>query len=109
MTVNFEKKIRSIEERLAILEKMVISDKKAKGSNVRLSISVDDLLALPNSLRTTVMAIQDINEGTSLDVAKKSGRTRSVETIYLNQLVRMGYLTRERRGRKVYFRPIKYY
>jgi len=36
-------------------------------------------------------------------VAEQTKRARAVESSYLNQLVMMGYLKKERRGRKAYF------
>jgi len=68
-----------------------------------------DLLALPSSLQKTLLALQELKEATSSEVAKKTGRDRTVETIYLNQLMRIGHINKERRGRKVYFKVIKYY
>jgi len=39
-----------------------------------------------------------------VEVSKVTGRSRSVESIHLNQLERMGYLERYRKGKKIYFR-----
>lgn len=45
-----------------------------------------------------------LGEADATAVSQKTGRNRSVETIYLNQLVRLGTLARKRVGKKVYFR-----
>jgi ribosomal protein S19E (S16A) len=37
------------------------------------------------------------------DVAKETGRARAIESAYLNQLARMGYVKKGREGRRVYF------
>jgi predicted transcriptional regulator len=56
-----------------------------------------------------MIALQELKEATAAEVAGKTSRNRSVETIYLNGLVRMGLVSRERRGHRVYFKPIRYY
>ncbi|MDD5502327.1 MAG: helix-turn-helix domain-containing protein [Candidatus Thermoplasmatota archaeon] len=67
------------------------------------------LLGLPDHLRRTAMAIHAVGRGTAEDVAKETGNSRSIESAYLNQLVRQGYVKRERgklKGeapKKVYF------
>ena len=62
------------------------------------------LMRLPDSLRLTVFAMDKLREATTTQVAKETGRSRSVESIHLNQLERMGYLEKYRKGRKIYFR-----
>ncbi len=62
------------------------------------------LMRLPDSLRRTMFAMRKLREATTLEVARETGRSRSVESIHLNQLERMGYLEKFRRGRRIYFR-----
>lgn len=104
-------RIKRIEERLDTLEGMirVIDRAPPTGGPSPPSLSLKDLLALPGSLQKTMLAIQDLEEATANGVAKKTGRTRSVENIYLNQLARLGYLNKVRRGRKIYFKILRYY
>jgi predicted transcriptional regulator len=54
-------------------------------------------------LRKTAVTLCKVGEGTAEEVADRTKRARAVESSYLNQLVRMGYLKKERRGRKAYF------
>lgn len=62
------------------------------------------LLSVPDHLRRTLVALAKLGgEATSEDVAKTTGRARAVESAYLNQLATLGYVIKERRGRKVYF------
>jgi uncharacterized protein YhaN len=108
---------QSVEERLSALEKRIqdleqtISTVSQNGTlTSRASPStITDLLSMPDSMQKTMMCLQEIREGTAADVAEKTGRNRSVETIYLNGLVRMGQVARERRGHRVYFKPMRYY
>lgn len=62
------------------------------------------LLKLPDSLRLTMFAMEKLKEASALEVSKVTDRSRSVESFHLNQLERMGYLVRSRKGKKVYFR-----
>jgi len=62
------------------------------------------LMRLPDSLRLTIFAMDRLKEATTSQVAKETGRSRSVESIHLNQLERMGYLEKYRKGRKIHFR-----
>jgi len=67
------------------------------------TLDVMSLLSLPDHLRKTATVLCDLGEATAEEVAERTGRARAVESSYLNQLVRMGYLKKERRGRRVLF------
>ena len=61
------------------------------------------LLSLPDHLRKSLMSLSGFDEATAKDVAKETGRTRELESINLNQLHRMGYIEKTRKGRQMYF------
>ena len=67
------------------------------------SLDVMTLLSLPDHLRKTAMTICRCGRATAEDVHQQTTRARAVESAYLNQLVIMGYLKKERKGRKAYF------
>ena len=67
------------------------------------TLDVMSLLSLPDHLRKTATVLCSLGEATAEEVAERTGRARAVESSYLNQLVRMGYLKKERRGRRVLF------
>lgn len=67
------------------------------------SLDVMTLLSMPDHLRKTAMTICRCGHATAEQVADQTSRARAVESAYLNQLVIMGYLKKERRGRKAYF------
>ncbi len=108
---------RSVEERLETLEKRVEELERSRLFLSRSEESINraspstmtDLLSLPDSMQKTMLALQEIREGTAAEVAVKTKRNRSVETIYLNGLFRTGQVVRERRGHRVYFKPMRYY
>ncbi len=61
------------------------------------------LFSLPSALRKTVVALYKLGEATAEDLARETKRLRAVESSAANQLVRMGFLSKRREGRKVYF------
>jgi len=63
------------------------------------------LMELPNHLRETMLAVIALGEATATDVSEQTGKSRSSESDYLNQLERMGYLKRRYSTRKIYFSP----
>ncbi len=67
------------------------------------SLDVMTLLSMPDHLRKTAMTICRAGRATAEEIAAQTQRARAVESAYLNQLVIMGYLKKERRGRKAYF------
>jgi len=67
------------------------------------ALDVMTLLSLPDHLRKTAVALCKLEEATANEVAEQTKRARAVESGYLNQLVIMGYMKKERRGRKAYF------
>jgi ArsR family transcriptional regulator, lead/cadmium/zinc/bismuth-responsive transcriptional repressor len=67
------------------------------------SLDVMTLLSMPDHLRKTAMTICRCNRATAEEIADQTKRARAVESAYLNQLVIMGYLKKERKGRKAYF------
>ncbi|MEM1566557.1 MAG: transcriptional regulator [Candidatus Bathyarchaeia archaeon] len=66
-------------------------------------LDVMTLLSMPDHLRKTAMTVCRLGRATADEVAKQTRRARAVESAYLNQLVIMGYLKKERKGRKAYF------
>jgi ArsR family transcriptional regulator, lead/cadmium/zinc/bismuth-responsive transcriptional repressor len=67
------------------------------------SLDVMTLLSMPDHLRKTAMSICRCSRATAEEISEQTKRARAVESAYLNQLVTMGYLKKERKGRKAYF------
>ena len=105
--------LEKIEENLEKLnEKMevMIEIQKNGNGNQRSAPTLPDapldvmtLLSMPDHLRKTAMAICRCGRATAQEIAEQTRRARAVESAYLNQLVIMGYLKKERKGRKAYF------
>src|SRR5659263_321967 len=94
----FEKRLQSLERRVGEIES-------------RLHPVVEDQVALyltiPDSLRKSLFAVSELSKATADEVCFRTGRHRSIENKYLNELVRAGWLKRERVGKKVYYSYLK--
>jgi hypothetical protein len=66
-------------------------------------LDVMTLLSMPDHLRKTAMTVCRLGRATADEIAQQTHRARAVESAYLNQLVIMGYVKKERKGRKAYF------
>jgi len=66
-------------------------------------LDVMTLLSMPDHLRKTAMTVCRSGRATAEEISQQTTRARAVESAYLNQLVLMGYLKKERKGRKAYF------
>jgi predicted transcriptional regulator len=86
-----------------ILEIQKTGNQKTIPSLPDASLDVMTLLSMPDHLRKTAMTICRKSRATAEEIAEQTTRARAVESAYLNQLVIMGYLKKERRGRKAYF------
>ena len=90
------------------IEVMIELQKHGKPSNKPLAdvtapLDVMTLLSMPDHLRKTAITVCRLGRATAEEVAQQTKRARAVESGYLNQLVLMGYLKKERQGRKAYF------
>ena len=66
-------------------------------------LDVMTLLSMPDHLRKTAMTVCRLGRATADEISEQTKRARAVESAYLNQLVIMGHLRKERNGRKAYF------
>jgi hypothetical protein len=101
-------KIRENLERLN--EKMEVMIELQKHDHKDASLPLTDapldvmtLLSMPDHLRKTAMTLCRLGRATADEIAQQTRRARAVESAYLNQLVIMGHLKKERDGRKAYF------
>jgi hypothetical protein len=63
-----------------------------------------ELIALPDHLRRTYVVVSSKGECSAVQVSNLTGRCRAIESNYLNQLSRMGWLNRRRVSKTVQFR-----
>ena len=62
------------------------------------------ILELPKHLQTTVLTLLKLGLATASEVSGPTGKARAVESAYLNQLVVMKIICKERKGSKAFFR-----
>jgi len=91
-----------LNEKMEVIIEIQKHDQKAN-QVIPDALDVMTLLSLPDHLRKTAVTICRLDHATADEVAEQTKRARAVESGYLNQLILMGYLKKERRGRKVYF------
>jgi recombinational DNA repair ATPase RecF len=97
-------KLKQLEKRVSALEKRLTPIEAAAEISAERPLGVAELLELPDNLRKTILAISELGEATAEEVAALTGRTRNIESVYLNQLVRSKHLVKSRKGRKIYFK-----
>jgi predicted transcriptional regulator len=99
--------LERLNEKMEVIIELQKSEQKESGAgampDLPETLDVMTLLSLPDHLRKTAISICKLGQATAEEVAEYSKRARAVESGYLNQLVLMGYLKKERRGRKAYF------
>jgi len=71
-----------------------------------LEVAADELLQLPDHLRQTYLTLTSRGESEATVVSNTTGRYRAIESNYLNQLARMGWLNKRRVSKTIYFRPV---
>jgi len=91
-----ERTISEVAQRLREIESAWPKERKL--------MNVVRLMSLPEHLRTTASIVVKLGEATAVDVAKRSGRQRTLESMYLNELVRLGHAGKVKRGKEVFYR-----
>jgi hypothetical protein len=71
-----------------------------------LQISESELFSLPDHLRKTYVTVASKGQSSATEVSNATGRCRALESNYLNQLARMGWLTKRRDSRAIHFRLV---
>lgn len=100
-----KKSLDKLNEKMAVFIELQKRERKQDFAVQDLPEALDvmTLLSLPDHLRKTAVSICKLGRGTAMEVAEQTKRARAVESGYLNQLVLMSYLKKERKGRKAYF------
>jgi trehalose-phosphatase len=70
-------------------------------------ISESELLSLPDHLRKTYMTVVSKGECSATETSNLTGRCRAVESNYLNQLVRTGWIMKRRSSKEIHFLALK--
>jgi hypothetical protein len=96
--------LEKLNERMEVMIKLHKDNKKTRVHAIS-EVPLDPmlLLSMPDHLRQTFMTVCRLGRATAEEVAQQASRPRAGESGLLNQLVNMGYLKKERKGRKTYF------
>ncbi len=70
------------------------------------AVAESKLIALPDHLRQTYMVVASKGECNATVVSNQTGRCRAIESNYMNQLSRMGWLNKRRVSKNIHFRPV---
>jgi len=95
--------LEKLNEKMEIMIELQKRDRKDSPLLPDAPLDVMTLLSMPDHLRKTAMTVCRLGRATANEVAEQTHRARAVESSYLNQLVIMGHLKKERVGRKAYF------
>jgi hypothetical protein len=95
--------LERLNEKMEVMIELQKHDRKDIQPPPDTPLDVMTLLSMPDHLRKTAMTLCRLGRATADEIAQQSRRARAVESAYLNQLVIMGYLKKERKGRKAYF------
>ncbi len=71
-----------------------------------LEVQDSEILLLPDHLRRTYLSVASKGECDATLVSHQTGRCRAIESNYLNQLARMGWLNKRRISKTISFRPV---
>lgn len=93
--------LRDMNDRLRSLELRVIELESRNSPDVNDKMAA--FLTVPDSIRKSLFAVSKLVSCTADEVSEITGRHRSIENKYLNELYRAGWLERERRGKKIYY------
>ena len=95
--------LEQLNEKIDVMIEIQKHGRRELPENLPEALDVMTLLSLPDHLRKTAVTLCKLEEATADEVSEQTKRARAVESGYLNQLVIMGYMKKERRGRKAYF------
>lgn len=103
LLMKIRESLERLNEKMEVLIEVQRHGRRESVADLPDVLDVMTLLSLPDHLRKTAVTLCKLNEATADEVAEQTKRARAVESGYLNQLVLMGYLKKERKGRKAYF------
>ncbi len=90
--------MQTIKFRISDIEKN-LSGQKPKPLN----IAESKLIALPDNLRRTYLTVASKGECDATQVSNQTGRSRAIESNYLNQLTKQGWLSKHKLAKKTLF------
>lgn len=85
------------------LDNLTLANKPNVDEYEDVAPDIMSLLQLPDNLRQTALTLYKLGEATAEEVADITTKQRAVESAYLNDLTKMGYIHKKRVGRMIHF------
>ena len=95
--------LEQLNEKMEVMIEIQKHDRRGIPENLPEALDVMTLLSLPDHLRKTAITLCKLEKATANEVSEQTKRARAVESGSLNHFVIMGYVKKERQGRKAYF------
>jgi DNA-binding transcriptional ArsR family regulator len=96
---------KAVQELIEVNREMMLA--KARGEGEVEKGVVQRAMRVSDALRRTLSALQELERATAEEVSAKTGRARSLESVYLNHLTQLGLVRKIRVGKKVVFEPLE--
>jgi DNA-binding transcriptional ArsR family regulator len=96
---------KAVQELIEVNREMMLA--KAQGEGEVEKGVVQRAMRVSDALRRTLSALQELKRATAEEVSAKTGRARSLESVYLNHLTQLGLVRKIRVGKKVVFEPLE--
>jgi hypothetical protein len=96
---------KAVQELIEVNREMMLA--KAQGEGEVEKGVVQRAMRVSDALRRTLSALQELKRATAEEVSAKTGRARSLESVYLNHLAQLGLVRKIRVGKKVVFEPLE--
>jgi len=100
--IDLFEKLANLEKHIEALESRILKLELSSSSQIDDKMAV--FLNVPDSIRKSLFAVSKLESCTADEVSSiTTGRHRSIENKYLNELYRAGWLERNRKGKKIYY------
>jgi predicted transcriptional regulator len=96
---------KAVQELIEVNREMMLA--RVRGEREAEKGVVQRAMRVSDALRRTLSALQELKRATAEEVSAKTGRARSLESVYLNHLAQLGLVRKIRVGKKVVFEPLE--
>ncbi len=98
---------RAVQELIEVNREMMLAKVRGEREAEKGVVSVPRASRVSDALRRTLSALQELRRATAEEVSAKTGRARSLESVYLNHLTQLGLARKVRVGKRVVFEPVE--
>jgi hypothetical protein len=97
---------KAVQELIEVNREMMLARVRGEREAEK-GVVVQRAMRVSDALRRTLSALQELKRATAEEVSAKTGRARSLESVYLNHLAQLGLVRKIRVGKKVVFEPLE--